>query len=102
MVRAEDLVRAGLYETEEAVVQDSLRCLLQMRPGLRLELAISRFRSEDISLGKAANLAGVSFEQMREILRNRGVDLRLGPKTEEAALEEVAAIREHLRGSPDE
>ena len=96
MVRTQDLVKAGLYENEEAVIQDSLRYLLQARPELRLELAVYRYQTEEISLGKAANLAGVSFEQMKEILRSRGIQLRLGPETQEEALEEVAALRRHL------
>jgi predicted HTH domain antitoxin len=37
----------------------------------------------EISLAKAAELAGVSWERMREILLSRGVQLRLGPETEE-------------------
>lgn len=94
MVRIQDFVRAKLYESEEAVIQDSLRYLLQARPELRLELAIYRYQSEDISLGKAANLAGVSFEQMKEILRSRGIPLRLGAETPEEALQEVI----HLYG----
>ncbi|GFP39075.1 hypothetical protein HKBW3S47_00775, partial [Candidatus Hakubella thermalkaliphila] len=54
MLSTEDLVKAGLYDSEEAVIQDSLRCLLQVRPGLRLELAVYWYQTEDISLGKAA------------------------------------------------
>lgn len=102
MLRTQDLVKAGLYDSEEAVIQDGLRYLLQARPELRLELAVYRYRTEDISLGKAANLAGVSFEQMKEILQSRGVQLRLGPKTQEEALEEVATLRRHLHGQGDQ
>lgn len=102
MLQAQDLVKAGLYDSEEAVIRDGLRYLLQARPELRLELAIYRYRMEDISLGKAANLAGVSFEQMKEILQNRGIELRLGPETREEALEEVATLRRHLHGQGDQ
>ena len=53
--------------------------------------------SENISLGKAANLAGVSAEQMKDILRARGVELRLGPGNDEEAAQDIASIREHAR-----
>lgn len=102
MFRVEDFVKANLYDNEEAVIQDGLRYLLQARPVLRLELAVYRYQTEDISLGKAANLAGVSFEQMKEILRSRGIQLRLGPKTQEDALEDVATLRRHLHGQRDQ
>lgn len=102
MLRALDFVKAGLYDSEEAVIRDSLRYLLQARPELRLELAVHRYQTENISVGKAANLAGVSFEQMKDILRSRGIPLRLGPETREEALEEVAALRRHLHGPCDQ
>jgi predicted HTH domain antitoxin len=93
MLRTEDFIKARLYSSEEAVIQDGLRYLLQARPELRLELAVHRYQNEDISLGKAANLAGVSFEQMKEILHHRGIHLRLGPETREEAQAEVDALR---------
>jgi len=91
-----DFVAAGLYEDDRSVVQDAIRALLSEKPQLRLEVAIHRYRTEDISLAKAAELAGVSWQRMREILLSRGVQPRLGPKTEEEALEEIATLRSHL------
>jgi len=90
--KTQDFVSAGLYEDERAVVQDAMRALLSERPQLRLELAIHRYRNEEISLAKAAALAGVSWERMREILLSRGVQPRLGPETEEEAYEEIRAM----------
>ncbi|HUT16333.1 MAG TPA: UPF0175 family protein [Anaerolineae bacterium] len=55
-------------------------------------LPIYRYRTEEISLAKAAALAGVSWERMREILLSRGVQPRLGPETEEEAWEEIRAM----------
>jgi len=93
MLETRDFVNARLYPDERSVIQDALRSLLQVRPALRLEMAVYRYRAGDISLGKAANLAGVSFEQMREILPGRGIELRLGPETREEALTEIATLR---------
>lgn len=92
--RTEDLVSAGLYEDEESVIQDAVRALLVERPQLRLEVAIHRYRTEDLSLAKAAALAGVSWERMREILLSRGARLRLGPETEAEALEEIESMEQ--------
>ena len=63
--KTRDFVLAGLYTDEEAVVQDAMRALLSERPQLRLELAIHRYRAEQISLAKAAALAGVEAEKAR-------------------------------------
>ena len=96
MLKARDFVKARLYCNEEAVIQDALRHLLRGRPDLRIQLAIYRYQTEEISLAKAAHLAGVSWAQMKDILLERGIQPRLGPETLEQAQEEVQTLREHF------
>lgn len=91
---AKDFVLARLYGSEEEVVQDALRHLLRARPEARVELAVHRYQSEELSLAKAAELAGVSWSQMREILVEKGIPPRLGPETTEQAEGEVQALRD--------
>lgn len=90
--RTKDFVSSGLYDDEKSVIQDAVRALLAEKPQLRLEISIYRYRTENISLAKAAALAGVSWERMREILLSRGVQPRLGPETEAEALEEIETL----------
>ena len=97
--KTEDL-SAGLYEDEKDVVQDAMRALLSERPQLRLELAIHRYRAEEISLAKAAAPAGVSWERRREILLGRGVEMRPGPETEGEALGEIQSMGKIAREHP--
>jgi predicted HTH domain antitoxin len=97
MLKVRDLVEARLYESEEQAVQDALRHLLRARPGLRVQLAIHRYQTEEISLAKAASLAGVSWAQMREILLERGIQPRLGPETLEEGEREVQALRDYFQ-----
>jgi predicted HTH domain antitoxin len=91
---AEDFVRARLYSSEEEVIRDALRHLLRARPEARVELAVHRYQTEELSLAKAAELAGVSWSQMREILVEKGIPPRLGPQTVEEAQEEAQALRD--------
>lgn len=51
-----------------------------------------RYCAEEISLAKAAALAGVSWERMREILLSRGIQPFLGPETEAEAIQKVKAM----------
>ena len=97
--KTQDLVSAGLYKDEQAVVQDAMRALLSERPQLRLELAIHRYRAAEISLAKAAALAGVSWERMREILLSRGIQPLLGPETEAEAIKEIEAMERIVHGN---
>jgi len=99
--RSEDLVAAGLYDDEQSVMRDAMRALLAERPQLRLEVAIYRYRNEDMSLAKAVALAGVSWERMREILLSRGVRLRLGPESEAEALEEIRIMEQIVAEDTD-
>ncbi len=94
LVSIRDLVDADLYPDEESVIRDALRLLLRTRPEMRLELAVRRYEvEEDLSLAKAASIAGVSFDQMKEILQERGIPLRLGPVSVQEAQAEVAEVK---------
>jgi predicted HTH domain antitoxin len=96
MLQLEDFVRANLYESEEAVIQDALRHLLRGRPDLRIRLALYRYQHEELSLAKAAEVAGVSWAQMRDILLERGIEPALGPTSLEEAQAEVDQLRHYL------
>ena len=100
MLKVRDFVDARLYEDEDAVIQDALRYLLRARADLCIQLAVHRYQTEEISLAKAASLAGVSWAQMKDILVERGIQPRLGPETIEEAKEEVRTLREYFEGQP--
>ena len=96
MLNAKEFVDAKLYDSEESVIQEALRSLLQVKPHLRVALAVNRYQREPISVAKAAALAGVSFDRMKEILDERGLPLRLGAEDEAEALEELISARRML------
>lgn len=100
MPRPQDFVKAGLYDSEEDVVQDALRHLLRARPELRIQLAVHRYQTEVISLAKAASLAGGSWAQMKDILLERGIQPRLGPGTAEEAEQEAEVLRHYFQPKP--
>jgi len=93
MLSIKDLVDAQLYPNEAAALQDALRHLLRARPEVRLRLAIHQYQTEALTLAHAASLAGVSWLQMRDLLVERGVPLRLGTTTLDEAETEVQALR---------
>lgn len=95
-VQPHDLVDAQLYANEQDVVKAALDYFLQHQPNLRLALAIHLYDRDDdkvVSLGRAAEIAGMTFWEMRDLLYDKGVRLRLGPETLEEALEEVETAR---------
>jgi predicted HTH domain antitoxin len=64
-----------------------------------LAYAVGRYALEQISIGKAAELAGVDRWTMLSVLQNAGITPRLGPETVEDARREVAVA---LEQDPDE
>ncbi len=88
------LVKAGLYQNPAEVITDAVRQLLIQNPHYRQEIAITAYQAEEISIGKAAEMAGLSYVDMMELLRSRGISLKLGPETEADAVAEIEAMRE--------
>jgi predicted HTH domain antitoxin len=78
---AEDLdaiAAAGGYDDTDAVVEEAVRELLRRRPELRLSIAVEKYRTDAVSLNRAAELAGVSPEAFKEELADRGIDRDAG------------------------
>jgi predicted HTH domain antitoxin len=61
---------------------------------------VHRYQTEDISLAKAASLAGVSWAQMKDILLEQGIQPRLGPETLAEAEAEVQTLRAYFSNQP--
>ena len=77
------LVDTGLYESEE-------------NPEYKINLALQRYQNEKISIGKAAEIAGVCWEDMRDELVKNGINPRLAPRTIEEAQKDYHTIRKFL------
>lgn len=92
-ILVQDLVDAGVYPDTATAIQEAIRVLWQERPRVRINVAVHRYQTERLSLSKAAALAGVSFDRMKEILAEQGIPLRLGPETIVEARAEVEALR---------
>jgi predicted HTH domain antitoxin len=68
-----------------------------------LAYAIGRYVLGGISLGGAAELAGVSRWRMMELLREHDIEIRLGPESiDEARAEAEGQLGEFLAADADE
>ncbi|MCL0072150.1 UPF0175 family protein [Thermodesulfovibrionales bacterium] len=95
-IKPKELVDLALYKNEQEVIDEGVRYILRSHPEYRIEIAIKRYKEEVVSLGKAADLAGISLEEMKEVLRTRGVALK-GPESKEEIKEDAKRTREALR-----
>jgi predicted HTH domain antitoxin len=77
----DQLVKTRLFPDEQAVLRSALRALFQVQPQLKQEMVIRSYTAGEISLGKAAELLGVSHEEMKDILVESSAEIHLGPRT---------------------
>lgn len=67
------LVRAGYYSTGLEVIKDAMRSLFRENTELKINAAIELYKEGEVSLGKAAEIAGVTTIEFKEILGKRGI-----------------------------
>ncbi len=78
------VVRAGLFATRDDVVTEAISVLFSVRPAMRLEAAIELFKEGEVSLSRAAEMAGLSWVAFRRLLTDRGIPITLQCDTPEA------------------
>jgi predicted HTH domain antitoxin len=71
---------SGFYASEADMIADAIRTLLAARPDIRLASACRLYEQGEISLGKAAELAGVDIVSFKEKLHDLGVE-RVDPES---------------------
>ena len=63
----------GYYDNRSELFRDAIRSFLSQKSKERLVIALKRYRTEDITISRAAEIAGLSFEQMKSILIDEGI-----------------------------
>ncbi len=86
------LVKSGSYPDADSVLRSALNALFLSHPEQKLQMIATAYRAGDISLGRSAELMGVSTEEMKELLHQQGVKIHLGPQTENELKQELAAF----------
>ena len=87
------IVRAGCFASEAEALREAVQTMLAVKPQLRVEAAIRRYLDGEITLGRAAEVAGVTRWRFQELLAQRGRYITLGARTAKELDEAVARIR---------
>lgn len=87
------LVKAGYYSSKSDVVKDALRTFLDKKPSLRLAAAIELYRREQVSLGKAAEIAEMTTPEFKERLAEFGIKRVIEVESAERMDKEIARIK---------
>lgn len=76
----ESLVKAGHYTSNSDVIKTAFRMLKERHPEYRTDIAVEMFKDGKASIGRAAEIAGMSRESFKEILEERGVKREIEPR----------------------
>jgi len=88
---SEDLVKkelkvvpsTGLYRDEDEFIKEAVNTLLAARKDLRVSIACELYKREEISLGKACEIASLNIEEMKEELHKRGIRRNVNVSSDE-------------------
>lgn len=72
------------YKDLNNLIEDAFRALLDLKPELKLETAVELYLCGEISISRAAEMAGMDFETFKEVLKAKGlkVSTYVGSKEE--------------------
>jgi len=90
------ITELGLYKGKDDFILDAINTMLSARRELRIEIACKLYEKEEISLGKAAEIVGTSIEDMKKILSDHGIKLKIGtsiPKTKDRTKAVLKIVR---------
>ncbi len=66
------LISGGIYPSELEVIKDAIKSLFRENAELNISAAMELYRKGEISLSKAAEIAGMTTIEFKEVLGKRG------------------------------
>lgn len=67
------LVEKGYYTSKSELMKDAFRALLNTKADLKISLAIELYLKGNVSIGRAADLAGMTTIEFKDVLAGRGI-----------------------------
>lgn len=94
---ADFYIKAGFYSSRAELIREAVRYYLQHVLKVNVDIAVGLYSKGEISLGKSAELAGVSYEDMRQILKARGIGIKIGPESVEEGRKEIEELKKRVK-----
>ncbi|NUM34543.1 MAG: UPF0175 family protein [Candidatus Brocadiae bacterium] len=67
------LIKTGIFPDKQALYNEAIRFLFRHRPELKITSAIELYTKGNVSLSRAAEIAGLDMEAFKEELKMRGI-----------------------------
>ena len=91
---AEALVEAQVFPDRLTLQRAAVHALLLLRPELRVEGAIALYRQGEVSFARAAELCGLSQEELKHIVAARGLSREVPPLEPDVFAQALEALRQ--------
>lgn len=82
----------GYYDSTSEFLRDAMRTILAVRKDLRIAIASVLYKEGKISLGKASEIADISYSEMKKLLAEKGIKLYRGASTKKEMEEEITNL----------
>jgi predicted HTH domain antitoxin len=76
----------------DGLLRDAVKMFLAANKDFREKIALELYKEGKISLGKASEIAGLSYEDMKWLLRENNISLRRGPESPEELKEKAEKL----------
>jgi predicted HTH domain antitoxin len=101
LVLSEAVLRVGNFSSLDDILHHALNSWLQqVSPELRWKVAVDLYTSEQVSVGRAAEIAGLNYFVFEEKLREKGIGLVAAEVTTEAQQEKQEKLINELFDLP--
>ena len=67
----------GYYKNENEFIKDAVNTLLSARKDLRIAVACELYKREEVSIGKACEIASLDIEEMKEVFHSKGISRKV-------------------------
>lgn len=85
--------KIGLYASEDEFISEAINTLMASRKDLRIAVASELYKNEEISFGKACEMASLNIEEMKEVLHKRKIKRKVSASFDEIDNMSAEAIR---------
>ena len=87
------LVKCGMYSSKSELLRKAFLSLWEGNTELKIAASIRMFLDKEISLAKAAQIAGLNREEFKNVLRKKGIKIEISSPSLEKLTEQVKLIR---------
>ncbi len=81
--RVEAVIRSGAYPNESEMYGEAIRMLFEAKSYLKTIAAVELYKTGDVSIERASEIAGVNVVQFKEILSQKGITRWVGTGVDE-------------------